>query len=135
MKRDRLFLDANILFSAAYREQSGLLKLWNMKSVDLISSQYAIEEARRNLDSYEQRERLAELLLKVITIYHWATEGIILPDHITLREKNIPILVAAIAANADYLLTGDMRDFGQFFGKVIEGVIILPPSDYLNHYR
>ena len=46
---DRVFLDANVLFSAAYLESSGLARLWQLADAELLSSDYAIEEARRNL--------------------------------------------------------------------------------------
>jgi hypothetical protein len=46
---DRIFLDANVLYSAAYLERSELSRLWSLNDVALISSAYAIEEARRNL--------------------------------------------------------------------------------------
>jgi uncharacterized protein len=46
---DRLFLDANVLFSAAYRPDAGLLQLWKLEDVALCSSHYAAEEARLNL--------------------------------------------------------------------------------------
>jgi uncharacterized protein len=58
---DRLFLDANILFSAAYRPGSGLLRLWQLKDVLLCSSRYALEEARINLSEEDQRTRLTKL--------------------------------------------------------------------------
>jgi len=54
---DRIFLDANVLFSAAYRENSGLIEIWRVKGVRLLSSSYAIEEAKRNLAAAEQRHR------------------------------------------------------------------------------
>jgi hypothetical protein len=43
---DRIFLDANVLFSAAYLENSGLGRLWQLEGVELLSSAYAVEEAR-----------------------------------------------------------------------------------------
>ena len=131
MKKEILFLDANILFSAAYREHSGLLRLWEMRSVKLISSMYAVEEARRNLSLTVQKERLDKLLvhLENILTFH---KDIELPENITIREKDKPILLSAIAAGADFLITGDVRDFGKFYGKKISGVTVLPPSDYLN---
>jgi hypothetical protein len=58
---DRLFLDANVLFSAAYRPDTGLLSLWKLKNVTLCSSRYAVEEARFNLDDDDQRARLETL--------------------------------------------------------------------------
>ncbi|MGH9320796.1 MAG: PIN domain-containing protein, partial [Vicinamibacteria bacterium] len=59
---DVVFLDANVLFSAAYRSKAGLQRLWQMESVELISSAYAVEEARRNLAEPARRERLERLL-------------------------------------------------------------------------
>ncbi len=67
MKEDVLFLDANVLFSASYREESGILRFWRLKAVKLVSSAYAIEEARRNLSLPQQRERLEKLLANVET--------------------------------------------------------------------
>lgn len=131
MKKDILFLDANILFSASYRENSGLLKLWQIKSVKLVSSSYAVEEARRNIDSPSQKERLDKLLKQLTQVFPYHLD-IELPEDIELREKDKPILLAAISAKVDFLITGDVRDFGKFFGKKIGGVTILPPSDYLN---
>jgi len=131
MKKEILFLDANILFSAAYREQSGLLKLWKIKSATLVSSAYAIEEARRNLDTPPQKERLDKLIVGLYEIYPFHVD-IRLPENITIREKDKPILMSAIVAKADFLITGDVRDFGKFYGKKINGVTVLPPSKYLN---
>ena len=65
---DRVFLDADALFSAAYRTDSDLGRLWEL-DIELITSEYAIEEARRNLDTDGQRRRLAELE-RSITIVH-----------------------------------------------------------------
>ena len=132
MKKDILFLDANIIFSAAYRNDSGLLRFWQLESVKLVSSLYAIEEARRNLDLSEQRKRLESLLVKldVISLCH---EEITLPKDVIIKEKDKPILLAAIFARADYLITGDFADFGPFYGKKIKDVLILPPAQYLNN--
>ena len=47
-----------------------------------------------------------------------------------LPLKDRPILVAAIAAQATHLLTGDFKHFGPLYGKRIHGVLILSPSTY-----
>lgn len=39
--------------------------------------------------------------------------------------------MAAIEVGATHLITGDFRDFGKYYGQKIEGVVILPPADYL----
>jgi hypothetical protein len=61
----RLFLVANVLFSAAYRSDTGLLKLWKLGEVVLCSSRYALEEARINLNNEVQRTRLVRLAGRV----------------------------------------------------------------------
>jgi uncharacterized protein len=125
---DRVFLDANVLFSAAYRPDAGLLGLWNVEDCALYTSRYAIEEARINLDETAQRERLDRLCqsLQVVDAVLVA-----LPPDISLPKKDGPILAAAIAANATHLLTGDVRHFGRFLGKRVAGVLIQLPGDYL----
>jgi uncharacterized protein len=129
---DRLFLDANVLFSAAYRENAGLLQLWKLKKARLCSSRYAVEEARINLDEEAQHQRLLRLSLSLELfdppheeLVVLASEGIVLP------QKDQPILLAAIAAHASHLLTGDVRHFGAYFGRRITGILVLPPGDYL----
>ena len=129
---DRVFLDANVLFSAAYRPDPGLLKLWKLK-VKLITSIYAVEEAIINLDTEEQRERLSELLENVEVIK--THTDVKLPAKIKLPEKDRPILQAAIAADATHLLTGDITHFGAYFGKKISGVLILRPGKYLVFHK
>ncbi len=62
---DRLFLDANVLFSAAYQAEAGLLRIWKLKDVVLCSSRYALAEADLNLDNDDQRRRLTALCAEV----------------------------------------------------------------------
>ncbi len=127
---DRLFLDANILFSAAYREDSGLLQLWKLSDVELITSAYALEEARRNLVSEEQKVRLNGLMKHLLVLPERREQN--LPQGIDLAEKDKPILATALAAGATHLLTGDRRHFGNHFGNRIRQTLIMIPRDYLN---
>lgn len=129
---DRLFLDANILFSAAYRPQAGLRRLWALGDVELITSSYALEEARVNLQEPIQRERLKQLAhaMQITMSFVDRLSPGLSPEGISLPDKDRPILLAAIAVQATHLLTGDFRDFGPYFGHVIEGVLILPPAEY-----
>jgi uncharacterized protein len=123
----RLFLDANVLFSAAYKPDARVQRLWTLADVVLCSSRYAVEEARVNLADEVQRQRLSELTESLQFFDVGSRE---LPKSIDLPDKDAPILVAAIEARATYLLTGDVRHFGQYFGKRIENVEILSPAQY-----
>lgn len=127
---DRVFLDANVLFSAAYRSDSGLRRLWELAEVVLLSSEYAVAEARHNLSAGEQRERL-DALIRDVKIVNESAEPEILPRDVKLPVKDRPILAAAIQAKATHLLTGDKTDFGELFGRCIGGVKILRPAEYL----
>jgi len=126
---DRLFLDANVLFSAAYKIGPRLLDLWRLKNVQLCSSRYALEEARINLAEDTQRHRLEKLSRKLEIFDEVSAQ---LPRGVHLPEKDAPILLGAIAARATHLLTGDVRHFGPYFGKKVAGILILAPGDYLN---
>lgn len=127
---DRLFLDANVLFSAAYRQDASLRRLWELPGVALLTSEYALEEARRNLETEEQRVRLAELAadLELVAL---ASVPSHLPERIRLPEKDRPILGAALAARATHLITGDRKAFGRYYGKRLLGLLVLKPAAYL----
>jgi hypothetical protein len=127
---DRLFLDANILLSAAYRPGAGVTRLWEVAGATLVTSTFAVEEARRNLPGEEQRMRL-DGLLKNVEI----GEAMMLPPElrweVDLPEKDWPVLGGAAAAGATHLITGDVRHFGRYFAKRPLGVLVLKPADYL----
>jgi predicted nucleic acid-binding protein len=55
-----------------------------------------------------------------------------LPETIRLDPKDQPILLAAIHARADYMLTGDASHFEHIYGKRIEGVLVLRPAAYFD---
>lgn len=124
---DIVFLDANVLFSAAYQCESNFLKLWEMPDVQLVSSVYAADEARRNLKQADRCDRLEHLLRSVRLV---AVLGGKAPEGINLPAKDLPILLAAIAAKATHLLTGDWRHFGPYRNTAVEGVLILSTAAY-----
>jgi predicted nucleic acid-binding protein len=125
---DRVFLDANILFSAAYRENAGLARLWELDGVTLLSSHYAAEESRRNLPAAAM-DRFESLLATVFLVGEQSVRPN-LPEGISLPENDRPILSAALELRATHLLSGDRRAFGPYFGRSIEGILILRPADY-----
>ncbi len=129
---DRLFLDANVLFSAAYKIDARLLPLWKLRSLTLCSSHYALQEARINLRGEDQWTRLTELSAALQLFEAGQTS---LPPGIILPEKDVPILLAAIEARATHLLTGDVQHFRAYFGKKINGIAIMRPGEYLRERK
>jgi uncharacterized protein len=112
-------------------ENSGLARLWQLDDAELLSSDYALEEARRNL-ALDRAPALARLkrLSAALTIVSLPQIPKLTPK-VRIDSKDRPILLAAIRGKADYLLTGDGRHFGHLYGKRIEGVLVLRPAQYL----
>jgi predicted nucleic acid-binding protein len=132
---DRLFLDACVLFSAAYNPTSPLRRLWELPSTVLLSSGYAVAEAERNI-AVLRPERLDDLasLTKRLTLVEAAR--LPLPETAaSLPEKDAPILLAAMNARATHLLTVDKKHFGALSGQTIGGVLIFSPGEYLHQQR
>ncbi|HIJ57202.1 MAG TPA: hypothetical protein HPQ03_13930 [Deltaproteobacteria bacterium] len=130
MTIDKLFLDANILFSAAYGSR-GLNRLWEFfdKGICvLIASKYVIEEAKRNLNSPEQLNHLEKMLVNVKTVPEIDQT---IESPIDLPDKDKPVLLSAISAKADYLITGDITHFGKYFGRSVMGVRICTAREYI----
>jgi len=119
----RIFLDANILFSAANPSwlTHDFVELLLQKT-ERVTNGYAAEEARRNLAKHFPKSltRLETLLGRVKLV-----SAIVGDLGVELKAKDQPILGGAIAARATHLLTGDRRDFGALFGKTVQGVKIV----------
>ena len=130
----RAFLDANVLFSAAFRLDSQTRELWNLPEVELCVSSYVANEARRNLaearpDSLPELERLLTCTTLCVDP---ATDA---PADVVLRAKDRPVLAAAIQSGAVVLVTGDRRDFGCYFGRTVAGVRVVRPGDFIRERR
>lgn len=127
---DRVFLDANVLFSAAYDSSRRVGSLWQLSAAQLITTPYAAAEALRNMARKfpDRLSALSKLLSQTGLVPEASSSA--LPDGVTLPPNDVPILMAAIEAKATHLLTGD-RHFGPYFGKTIAGVTILLPGEYL----
>jgi hypothetical protein len=61
--------------------------------------------------------------------------GRTIPEDARLREKDVPILLAAMAAGATHLLTGDLRDFGHLMGRKSGGILVQTPGEFLKGRR
>jgi predicted nucleic acid-binding protein len=127
---DRVFLDANVLFSAAWREAAGLLVLWDLPHALLVTSRYAVDEALANLPEGARRDRLRRLLERLV-VGETSFDEVPVPAGVSVPDADVPILRAAIAMRATHLLTGDLRHFGPLMGTQVAGVEILRPADYV----
>ena len=129
---DRVFLDANVLFSAAYSEGNSLLRFWCLPRIALLTLPYAMDEARRNLRGTGQLERLDALVVPIEKVPTMSSQPLIieLPTK-ELPTKDEPIFRGALAGRATHLITGDVQRFGAFFDKAVTGIWVLRPAAYL----
>ena len=128
----KIFIDANVLFTAAYSPQGkAALVIENLGKL-IVTSDYALAEARRNIQA-KKPTALAVLdgfvaKIKIITLI----KPIECP--IKLPPKDVPIFQAALQAKATHLLTGDIKDFGPHMNqpKKSAGIVIQTVADFLN---
>lgn len=126
---ERLFLDANVLVSAALTPESRLNRLWQRPDVRLIGSPYVLAEARRNV-SGAAAARLEQLLTTLLVLPAEPAEFPVADDpHLPAKDR--PVLLAAIASRSDWLLTGDATHFGALYGKSFDGPHVARPGEYL----
>ena len=130
----KLFLDANILFTAAHNpggRAALIIDLGKRGHWALATSAYASEEALRNLERKFPHlpDRLKGLLRGIELTEHYP--GLRFPP--ALAEKDRPIFQAAVACSATHLLTGDLKDFGAFMNQPGEtfGVLAQTVADFL----
>jgi predicted nucleic acid-binding protein len=126
----RVFLDANILFSAAKSDGAirRLLALLAQAGHECHVDAYVVEEARRNLalKASGSLPVLDRLLGRIhVAQFKARAEGTDIPG--ALAEKDRPVLAAAMHLGCDILVTGDRTHFGAFYGKSLGGVKIHSP--------
>jgi predicted nucleic acid-binding protein len=124
----RIFLDANILFSAGKSDGyvRRMLELLVAEGHTLCADGYVAEEARRNLAMKDPRglPTLASLLARAQVS---STQIMPVVTAASLPDKDRPVLAAAIHLKCDVLVTGDRTHFGRFYGRVLNGVAIQSP--------
>ena len=128
----RIFLDANVLFSAAHSDGAvrRLLYLLHADGHMLVADAYVAAEAQRNLAAKAGADALAylEALLSRIEVNGVAAQATLTPVADWLPAKDRPVLHAAIACRCQALVTGDSTHFGAGYGKSFDGVTIYAPA-------
>lgn len=129
----RIFLDANVLFTAAHNphgKAAFIIELGREGHWKLFSSAYALAEARRNLEiKFPEQLHVFESLIKGVRITKRHENNTRLPG---LGKKDQPIFQAAMECSATHLVTGDIRDFGKFMNRPGEtfNITIQTPADF-----
>ena len=136
----RVFLDANVYFagSASPTGGSALVLQFILKGrVEATASRLVLREAERNLrrkrppkDLKAFHQFLKHAKLRVI---HTPPETVRKRYESVIHPKDVPVLAAAVASKAAYLITLDRRHFmAKTMSGKVPGLVILTPGDFLH---
>lgn len=134
----RVFLDANVLFSAAKSSGAVHTFLAQLKSSGhtLVADGYVAGEARRNLEAkFPWAMDDFEVLMKQVEASATVSRPLQADLAPELPEKDRPVLAASIQHRCQVLLTGDKAHFGPIYGRSIEGVEIHSPASFAVQLR
>ncbi len=134
----RVFLDANVLFTAAYSPNglsALLIELGATGRVTLLTSPLAIIEAEQNLEAKRPvappilRRSLAAGIRVVSEPAPADVERLTPPE---LSSQDRPLLAAAIVAQATHFVTGDVADFGRWMDRRTRlPLLVMTPRQFL----
>ena len=126
----RVFLDANILFSAAKSDGAvrALVRLLLDRGHECWVDAYVVAEARRNLvDKGPQAVQVLDELVGQLRTVPALARTVETAELGWLPAKDRPVLAAAICQGCDALVTGDRKHFGSAYGLKVGGVTIHSP--------
>ena len=130
----RVFLDANVLFTAAHNPKGKaafIIELGAAGHFSLFTSDAARKEAERNLRAkYPDAFPLLVALIDRITL---VTADLSAPFPDGLPIKDAVIFQAASTCSATHFLTGDLRHFGPFMNQpdVTGSIIVQTVAEFL----
>jgi predicted nucleic acid-binding protein len=139
-ERCKVFLDSNVLLSGLFSDKGAPRIILDLLTLDLpmlsaATGRYNLMEVERNLK---------KKMPAAIPVYHkylpkLRLEVVALPSAETIRrmtgviaEKDIPVLASAIACGADYLITGDKKDFAKLKNDKKYDIEIVSPSEFID---
>ena len=135
MEKLKVFLDSNVVFSAAYSEKEKsrsyiFFELQNLNIIKIYISNLVKFESIHNIKikKPEKLDFLNELLSKAdiiedVDVYYEFAKN--------LPENDRIILSSAVYHDIDFFITGNTKDFLTFYNKKLKNTLILTPKDFL----
>jgi predicted nucleic acid-binding protein len=126
----RVFLDANIPFSAAKSDGAvrHLLRLLLERGHECWADAYVVSEAQRNLVAKgPEALQVLDALLAHLHVAAAQPAAEAQAETSWLPDNDRPVLSAAIRLGCDVLVTGDRTHFGSGYGRVFGGVVVYSP--------
>ena len=129
----RLFLDSSVLLSAAGSEKSLsrlIVTIARELGWELVTAFYCRDETSRNIRKFPQKAAHAWVAMQEDIAF--------LPNALTSNRpllltasKDKPVLISALAAKCDVLLTLDTGDFEVLLVTEVYGMMVSTPRSFL----
>ena len=135
----RVFLDSNVIISGLLSDRGAPRIILDLLCLDLtplkgLTGAYNLMEVERNLSRKlpaalpVYQEYLPRLNLEVVPLPPWPE---LVPYLGVTADKDVPVLVSALNGKADFLVTGDNKDFGGLKGEERFPFRIVSPAEFL----
>ncbi|OHE59959.1 MAG: hypothetical protein A2Z47_04280 [Thermodesulfovibrio sp. RBG_19FT_COMBO_42_12] len=139
-KRFKVFLDSNVIISGLFSDKGAPRIILDLLCLGLpfligATGQYNLVEIERNIMKKMPqvlplyKEYLPKVNLEIVPLPS-SKDIKKLFGHIS--DKDMPVLASAIMGNADFLVTGDKKDFAKLEAKNKYHFKILTPAEFLN---
>lgn len=139
-KKARVFLDSNVILSGLISDEGTPRIILDIMCLNLpfligITGRYNIIEIERNLAKKLPgllpicKEYLPKIVLEIIPI---PSSEDVRRYYSSISDKDLPVLVSAIKGRADFLVTGDKKDFSRLKIKADYPFKILSPAEFID---
>ena len=139
----KVFLDSNVIISGIFSDKGSPRIILDILSLGLpfvvgATGRYNMIEIERNLKRKMPKalpiyqKYLSDLNLEIIPL---PSKQEIEEYSGYISDKDVPVLVSAIKGNADFLVTGDEKDFSKLKKQSRLEFEILNPSEFLDVFR
>jgi hypothetical protein len=130
----KLFIDASVLLAAAGSENGASRFLFTQATIRgwvLITTHYCLEEAQRNVAKVGRKASTTLIGSLVPKLAFVPTELAFDKVLAFPKAKDRPVLLSALGAESDYLLTLDEGDFQKVIGSHVYGMRVSTPGLFL----
>ena len=138
-KRCKVFLDSNVLLSGLFSDKGAPRIILDLLTLNLpilkgATGRYNLIEVERSLKKKMPeamplyQKYLPKLRLEIVALPSRAT---VISMAGAIAEKDVPVLASAIACSADYLITGDRKDFAGLSNVNRYNFKIVSPSEFV----
>jgi predicted nucleic acid-binding protein len=138
-KKCKVFLDSNVLLSGLFSDKGAPRIILDLLTLNLpilsgVTGRYNLIEVERNLKKKMPeamplyQKYLPRLRLEIVEMPSQAT---VVSMTGAIAEKDVPVLASAIACGAEYLITGDKKDFAKLRNVKKYNLEIVSPSEFI----